>query len=51
MFKTLGSEYLQIHPHKKVKSNAHLEQEVEKVIAKKGEGMILRDPKGKYEYK
>jgi DNA ligase-1 len=38
-----------LHPHSVCDSREHLIQEMDKVVAKKGEGMMIRDPDALYE--
>ena len=47
----LGSKHVEVLEHTVCKSREHLEEEMERVCAKGGEGVMLRDPKSKYEGK
>ena len=44
-----GSKYCVAHKHTKCKNKEHLDEELKKVIDKKGEGLMLKNPKSKYE--
>jgi len=50
MFKDLKNPYLEVLKHIKVRNNDHLNQMMDSVLKKGGEGMILRDPKEGYHY-
>jgi DNA ligase-1 len=43
------SEYVQVLEHTICKSIEHLNEEMDRIIAKKGEGVMLRDPESLYE--
>ena len=43
--------YLELHKHRKCLGQADLEEEMKKVTVVEGEGVMLRDPKSKYEYR
>ena len=45
------SKYVELHKHEKCKDKDHLQSEMKKVIALGGEGMMIRDPKSKYEHR
>ena len=42
---------VKLHKHVLCKSQRHLDQVMDKVIEKKGEGMMIKDPESKYEQK
>ena len=44
-----GSKHCVAHKHTKCKNKEHLDEEFKKVIDKKGEGLMLKNPKSKYE--
>ena len=43
------SKNVQFHAHVKCTSKEHLLKEMDEVLAKKGEGLMIKDPKCKYE--
>lgn len=45
----IDTPYLKLHKHEVCKDEEHLQREMKRVIALKGEGMMIRDPKSKYE--
>lgn len=45
------SEYLQLHKHEVCKDEEHLQKEMKRVVSLGGEGMMIRDPKSKYEHR
>lgn len=47
----LGSKHVEVLEHNICKSREHLEEEMERVCSKGGEGVMLRDPLSKYEGK
>jgi len=51
VFNKIGGNVLVAHPHQECKSYEHLMEELELVIAKGGEGMMIKDPASKYENK
>jgi len=51
IFKGNKSEFVELHKHEVCKDKDHLDEEMERVIALKGEGMMVRDPKSYYEYR
>jgi DNA ligase 1 len=51
IFKDNNSEYVQLHEHEVCKDKEHLDDEMKRVIALGGEGMMIRDPNSNYEYR
>ena len=47
----IDSEYIKLHEHEVCKDEAHLQKEMKRVVALGGEGMMIRDPKSKYEHR
>lgn len=47
----INSPYLELHKHEKCEDEAHLQKEMKRVTALKGEGMMIRDPKSHYEHR
>lgn len=47
----IDSKYIELHKHEVCKDEEHLQKEMKRVIALKGEGMMIRDPKSKYEHR
>lgn len=47
----IDSPYIKFHKHEVCKGEEHLQKEMKRVIALKGEGMMIRDPKAKYEHR
>ncbi|CAI2376162.1 unnamed protein product [Moneuplotes crassus] len=47
----VDSKYLELHKHEKCKDEKHLQEEMKRVVALGGEGMMIRDPKSKYEHR
>ena len=45
------SDYLELHKHEVCKGEEHLQKEMKRVLALGGEGMMVRDPKSKYEHR
>jgi len=43
------SPHVQYHIHHRCKDKAHLIEETDKILANHGEGMMIKDPKSKYE--
>ena len=44
-----NSKHLVFHKQEVCKSKAHLDEMLDKVLEKKGEGMMIKDPKSSYE--
>jgi DNA ligase-1 len=40
---------VKFHIHEKCKNQAHLDEELKKVLAKQGEGLMIKDPNSMYE--
>lgn len=51
LFKDVKSKYVKLHKHEVCKNEEHLQKEMERVTGLKGEGMMIRDPKSKYEHR
>lgn len=51
IFKDIDSPYIAVHEHQVCKGKEHLEKEMKRVTDLKGEGLMIRDPKSKYEYR
>lgn len=47
----IDSPYIKLHEHEICKGEEHLQKEMKRVIALNGEGMMVRDPKSKYEHR
>ena len=47
----LNSDVVKVHPHYVCKSVEHLTEELDKVTASGGEGMMIKDPNSHYEGK
>ena len=47
----IKTSYLELHEHEVCKDEAHLQKEMKRVTSIKGEGMMIRDPKSKYEHR
>jgi len=43
------SLYVKLHEHTECKDQAHLDEEMDKVLAQKGEGLMIKDPNSYYE--
>lgn len=51
IFKGNKSQYVKLHEHQVCNNKEHLEEEMKKVVAIDGEGMMIRDPNSLYEYR
>ena len=45
------SKYVKLHEHQVCKGKEHLQEELDKLLALGGEGVMIKDPKSKYEHK
>ena len=45
------SSIVKLHHHYKCESQKHLDSEMDKVLAKGGEGLMIKDPKCRYEHR
>jgi DNA ligase 1 len=48
---TINSPYIKLHEQRVCKSAEHLEEEMKRITGLGGEGVMLRDPKSKYEHR
>jgi ATP-dependent DNA ligase len=46
---SLKSQFIQLVPHKTVKSQDHMNEELHKIESEGGEGLVLRNPRSFYE--
>ena len=51
ILKDSKNKYVKLHKHEICKGQEHLEEEMKRITGMKGEGVMLRDPKSKYEYR
>ena len=48
LFREIKSPYVVLHKHFKCKGKEHVQRHLDSIVDKGGEGLMLRDPEGKY---